>query len=102
MYSYSKTNINFTTYKILVRNSSTFHYVLQASSVSNITSCQQLKIVFQQTLYVKSFLFLKQCFHIQKHYSVKEITLIFEWFFMMLSGPQNIHHHMVRLMMNGI
>ena len=107
MYSYSKTNINFTTCKILVRIPSAFHYVLQASFVSDLichrlTSHQQLKIVFQQTLCVKSLLFLKQCFHIQKHYSFKEITLIFEWFFTMLSGPQNIHHHMVRLMMNGI
>jgi len=95
VYSYSKTNINFTTDKILVRISSAFHYVLQTSSVSNLihhclTSHQQLKIVFQQTLCVKFPLFLKQCFHIQKHYSVKEITLMVLWF-MMLSGPQNIY-----------
>jgi len=56
MYSYSKTNINVTTDKILVRISSAFHYVLQTSSMSNLvhhclTSRQQLKIVFQQTLF---------------------------------------------------
>jgi hypothetical protein len=51
---------------------------------------------------VKFLLFLKQCFHIQKHYSIKEITLIVLWFFTMLSGPQNIHHRMVRLMTNDI
>jgi hypothetical protein len=64
----------------------------------SITSCLQLKIIFQQILWLKFILFLEQCFPIQQHYSITEITShYFGVYFMMLSVPQNIHHHMARL-----